>query len=372
MTTTTERLQRPLSEATQPAKTKPVKWWAAVGLASIGLIAFSWGRWLFGGHAKPTPTGPDPVPDWMVLAIRVNEAVFLVGSVLVVYWVIVKPWRRERRLTFDGMLLISLGTYWMLQDPAVNYSRILFTYNAEVIDLGCPQCYSPGWQSAGRTLPEPLLWTACWYIGFAMLVVFVGTRMLHWFRTRWPQIGKLGACIGAFAVLCVVDLLTEVLYIRLGIYVYVNVPEFGTLFPGKYYQIPIINILMAAFWWVSICAFRYFKNDRGESWAEQGITQVKATPKQRTGLRLLAMIGFVNAGLFVAYNLPVGILVTHWNNWSEDTLKRSYFRNGSCGAGTKVACYDPRVPIPVGPDSGYVTPDGVFVAPKGLPDQTRK
>lgn len=48
------------------------------------------------------------------------------GVGVIVYYLIVRPWRRERRLTLDGMLVIGFASiYW--QDPLANYTQNWFT-----------------------------------------------------------------------------------------------------------------------------------------------------------------------------------------------------------------------------------------------------
>ena len=78
----------------------------------------------------------------------------VLGSIVVVHRYIIRPWRRERRLTLDAMMIIAFAQAWMLQDPWLNYSNTWFNYNAAFVNLGCPQCHAPGWQSPnGHLLP---------------------------------------------------------------------------------------------------------------------------------------------------------------------------------------------------------------------------
>ncbi len=58
---------------------------------------------------------------------------------------------------------------------------------------------------------------------------------------------------------------------------------------------------------------------------------------------------------------------THVDFFPAEVIDRSYFTNAMCGPGTDYACPGPTVPISVGPDSAHATPDGRFVASKGLP-----
>lgn len=325
-----------------------------------------------GGHATPTSTGADAVPGSMLLAVRLHEAVFLAGALFAVYWVIVRPWRRDRRLGFDGMLLVALLVAWLFQDPLYNYQKVVFTYNAAFVNLGCPQCYLPGWLSFGRQLPEPLIWVGSWYIGFAVFVVILCCTLMRWFQTRWPRFGKLGPVLFLIAFGSAFDTVCELIWMRFGLYTWASAPKTGTLFFGRYYQLPLVELFLAGLWYAVPACLRYFKNDKGESWAERGISNVKVPEKQRTALRLLAVIGMVNLGFFLIYNIPFILISPHLDRIPKDIYTRSYLMDGFCGPGTEHACYDPRVPISTGKDSGFITPEGTFIAPKGLPVQTKE
>lgn len=349
----------------------PIKLWAFFGCLSLGLIAFSWGRWLLGGYAKRTPTGPDEVPTYMVISARIHEILCLIIAIAVWYFVIVRQRRKNGHLSFDGMFAIGMLTVWALQDPLLNFGRVVFTYNAAFTNLGCPQCHLPGWTSYGRTLPEPLIFSSAWYAGFAVLSIFVLCRILKWIEATWPRLGKIGAVGTLLLFIFVFDLVTELFWVRLGLYTYANIPPWPwlTLFYGKWYQLPIVEIFIASFWYLTPVFIRYTRDDRGYSWAERGVDKLNASSRQKSGLRLLSIIGLLNVGIFLLYNLPMIFISQTWNNWNPDHYQRSYLVNGMCGPGTDTACYDEKIPIPVG-NSARATPDGKFIAPEGLPVQT--
>jgi hypothetical protein len=354
----------------QPTKAKPVKWWALAGCFWLALTAYAWSDWLIQGHAHPTPKGPTPVPTWMKVAVHSWEAVALIVLILVIHHNIIKPWRRDRRFTFDGLFIIALLSVWMIQDPLGNYTAQWANYNSEFVNLGCPQCHVPGWQShGGHLLTEPLLFAWAAYGG----VTFLWVAALNWAmrraRQRWPSLGVFGLFMVALIACAVLDIVLELAWLRTGVYHYGGSIRSVTLFAGHYYQFPLYEAVLAALFFSVWAALRFFKNDKGQSVAERGIDEVRATAKQRTGLRLLALIGVLNTSAFFFISVPYNWLGTHADNFPEDVLNRSYLTNMMCGPGTDYACPGRRVPIVVGRDSAHATPQGTLVAPKGLPVQ---
>jgi Acyl-CoA dehydrogenase, N-terminal domain len=90
---------------------------------------------------------------------------------------------------------------------------------------------------------------------------------------------------------------------------------------------------------------------------------------KKQGLRFLALVGIMNSIMFIFFSIPHQWFSTHADYFPHDVVDKSWFTNQMCGIGTDYACPGPRVPIPVGPDSGHATPSGGFDAPAGLPVQ---
>jgi hypothetical protein len=160
----------------------------------------------------------------------------------------------------------------------------------------------------------------------------------------------------------------------MGVYSYAGAaggPTWLTLFSGRYYQVPIWEIVLAAFWFGSVVALWFFKNDKGQILAERGLDELRGSPRKIQGVRLLACIGLFQAAILVFYNLPMNVVALHWNRWPKDVQQRSYFTNGVCGPSTSYACPDPRIPIPHG-TSARVAPDGNIFAPNGLPEPVQR
>ncbi|HEX9684078.1 MAG TPA: spirocyclase AveC family protein [Acidimicrobiales bacterium] len=353
------RTMRTVEEA-QPAK--PVKWWAAVGVAFIALEAYVLAHWIISGNATRTPTGSTPVPGWMTVMAHTWEAAGVVALVWTIYHFVVRPWRRERRITVDGMLVLTFFTlFW--QDPLLNYSQTFATYNSTFINFGNWAASLPGWLGPnGNLFAEPIIWTAPVYVYASMGGVLLANLVMRKAKQRRPSLGTPGL-IGVALVFCMgFDFVIETVWMRLGIYTYAGAIDWLTLFSGHYYQFPIYEVVLAGGMFAAFACLRYFQNDKGQTVAERGIDEIQTSTRNKSWLRFLATVGIVNVLMLATYNLPMQWFGTHADPWPEDITSRSYLTNGLCGPGTTYSCPGPGVPIPR-PDSLHLSPSGELVDP---------
>lgn len=352
--------------ATVPEATRsaPVKWWALTGAGILILEAYIFVHWFLSGNATRTPTGSTPVPGWMTVMAHTWEIVGVVALAWCIYWFVVRPWRRERTLTLDGMLVITFFTlFW--QDPLLNYTQTQATYNATFINFGNWAASTPGWLSPnGNLFAEPIIWTLPVYVYASMGGVLLANVVMRWAKRRWPGLTTAGIIGVAFLFCAGFDFAIEFIWLRLGIYTYAGSIEWLTLFNGHYYQFPIYEVVLAGAMFAAFACLRYFQNDRGESVAERGIETLAVPKRRRTGIRLLATVGIVNVLMFCTYNLPMQWFGTHADPFPEDITSRSYLTNGLCGPETEYSCPGPAIPIPR-PDSAHLDVDGNLVVPEG-------
>ena len=138
---------------------KPVTIWATVGGALLILQLYVWIRWITGPYFERVPGGVSDPPMYMKIPLMANAIGALIGLPLAIWWFIVRPWLRERRITLDGMLLVSMGLMFF-QDPLLNYLNTWCTYNTWLFNRGSWSPYIPGWvspDSPGHQVAEPLL-----------------------------------------------------------------------------------------------------------------------------------------------------------------------------------------------------------------------
>src|SRR5690349_11786292 len=137
-------------------KVRPITIWAAIGGALLVLQLYVWIRWITGPYFERVPGGPTDPPLYMRAFLTFNGVLVCVGLPVAIWWFIIRPWRRERRITLDGMLLVSMGLMFF-QDPLLNYFNTWCTYNTWLWNRGSWSSDIPGWVSPeqpGRQVAE--------------------------------------------------------------------------------------------------------------------------------------------------------------------------------------------------------------------------
>jgi hypothetical protein len=328
------------------------------------VLEFStWGAWISSDRFETTTLGREVVPGWMRVFAGVWTWAMVIGMVWLVYRWLVRPIRREGRLSIEGQLLIIWGLlYW--QDPLANYSQNWFSYNTTMINFGSWTTAIPGWVAPfGNRLGEPFLWVASSYVFVLAPATVFGAWLMRRAKARWPSVGKLGLVGVAFIAMFTADLIAEVIWVRFGLYSYGGAVRSLSLFSGHYYQFPIYE---SFFWGAAMAAFSsviYFRNDKGETVAERRSDDLRVKQTGRTWVRFLALLG-IFCVIYGSYNVAMQWFALRADTWVEDVQERPYLTDGLCGPGTEYSCSGPGVPIPR-PDSAHVDPDGRLAVPDG-------
>ena len=365
----TESLDRVATLGTRPESTaKPVRMWAIAGGAILAFQLYIWIRWMTGPYFERVPAGPSDPPTLMKVVLLTWTAVIVLGLPVGIYYFIVRPWRRERRITLDGMLLVACGLLFF-QDPLLNYLNTWSTYNSWMFNRGSWVQHIPGWVSygePGRMMAEPLLMNAPGYSYGVLLCTILGCWVMRRAKSRWPNISNAGL-IGVLIVWTFFfDLVMEGLFLMpMGLYIYPGAIRSLSINAGTYYQWPVYEGLMWGCVQAGLCALRYFTDDRGRTFVERGLERVQGGFAKQQLTRFLAIFAACSMFFFVFYNIPAQWFAMHQDPWPADIVKRSYFLMGICGDGTDRLCPDPALPVP-GENSGYINPDGKLVLPDGV------
>ncbi|WP_433715046.1 spirocyclase AveC family protein [Nocardia sp. CA-084685] len=346
---------------------KPVRIWAIVGGLILAFQVYVWIRWVSGPFFVRVPTGPSDPPTWMKTILITWTTVILVGWPIGVYYFIIRPWRRERRITLDGMLLVACGLLFF-QDPLLNYFNTWSTYNTWMFNRGSWVAHIPGWRSyaePGQMMAEPLLMNAAGYSYGVLLCTILGCWIMRRAKSKWPNISNFGL-IGVLIVWTFFfDLVIEGLFLMpMGLFTYPGAIRSLSINAGTYYQWPIYEGLMWGGVQAGLCALRYYTDDRGRTFVERGLERIQGGAVKQQATRFLAIFAACSLFFFVFYNLPAQWFAMHADPWPEDVQKRSYFDMGICGEGTGRLCPDPVLPIP-GKNTGYIDPEGRLVLPEG-------
>jgi hypothetical protein len=360
MTTVAEARLRPTLPVVERRRARPIVWWATFG-ALTGLVAsYLVVRWL-ASNPTSVPSGPTPLPHWMRIDELIQQTVYPILWLVVLYWFLVRPWRRERKITPDGMLaIVFAGLYW--QDPLTDGLQPWFTYNTHLINFGSWAHYLPGYLAPNAQIAEPLLFAGPMYLCWLLPGVVAANALMRRAQTRWPSLGNVGLVGLCFAFFAVVDLVVEIGWMRLGNDFYgVMGPSWMTIGKGHYYQFPLYEPVLFGGLWTTWACLRFYRSDTGLTVAERGLDRLTVTPRARSLIRILALWGLFNAVFFV-FDIPYTISGLYQHTWPNDVISRSYLTDGLCGPGTTYACPGGAIPIPRA-QSSHVSPDGQLVKP---------
>lgn len=354
------------ARASAPARaneTPLVKVFAVLGALLVAFMAYVWGKWILGPNFHRIHPGPTDTPDWMIVALRSFEIGGVLLASLVIWRCVVRPWRRDGRPSTDGLLVIGFATVWF-QDPFSTYYVNWFTYNTNLINFGSWVQDVPGWVSyggPGHTIAEPIVFIGPSYVYFLLLAVLFGTWVMRASKRRWPGLPSyalLGIC---FAAMCALDFVAEgLIWMPLGFWSYPG--GHGVLFPSTYHKFAAEEMIPIGLMFTGLSALRYFRDDKGNTFAERGVEKLGYSTRKTNIVRVLAVLFAVHAITFIGYTIPAAWSVTHPRPWPADTESRSYFTSGLCGPGTDRACSGPGVPFSTN-ESAYMTRDGQLKKP---------
>lgn len=342
-----------------------IHYWSAIGIAFTALIIYVFTSWLLSGNAHTTPTGVTPVPESTQMNAIFWQAFLGLLSAILGYVTVIRGWQRENHLTLHGMLYIASHLMWW-QDCAFNYFTPTFTYNSILVNWGSWNASIPGWISPNaEKMPSPVLLYMGLYPVFFCGATIILVELLKKAKARWPQIGNVTLLATMFVVLGAFGVAAETAWLRTGMYTYTGVASAITWWPDEAYKVPVSNIfLLDAMVLTGLAIMLYYRDDKGQTFAERGHDQLRVGSKAVIALRCFAVIGVANA-LMVVYNIFMAYLSITGPGWSQSALEKSYFTNGVCGAGTEYACPNGSAPIPVGKNHIHLGPDGTLVVPAG-------
>jgi Spirocyclase AveC-like len=316
-----------------------VAWWALAGAAVVVFEVVVLGRWVTGPYFTRVHTGPTRAPAWMTDVFDVWQVAGLFGAGFCFYWFLIRPWRREHRITTDGLLVIACSTLWFM-DPMSAYFGHWFTYNTNLVNFGSWINDVPGWHSFGKPgamIAEPIVLIGPVYVYFIMIGTLFGCAVMRAAKRRWPALKALHLVALCFLAMAVLDVVAEgLVWLPLGFWEYPG--GIGLLFSHSYHTYPVNEMLTIAAMFTGICSLRYFKDDRGLTLAERGVDALRMGARSKTLVRGLAIIAATQLIMLVGYNLPNAWIGSHSRAWPAQLQERSYLTDNLCGPGTRNLC----------------------------------
>jgi hypothetical protein len=325
-----ERAARPATETPAFRRVMAVKWWAGLGAVALLVQAAILVDWVLSPYFNHVDSGPDAVPGWMKAALVAWQVILPIAGLAVIYHFVVKPWRRERRIGVDGLLVCAFATLWV-QDPMSAYGGEWFTYNAWMVNMGSWVHSVPGWLAPGtpdHQIAYPLLVVPGAYICIFILVSFLGAKLMRTIKTRRPQTGRLALVASCYVAMCIFDVFFEgIVFMPLGAWEYPG--GHWAIFGDTYHKYPLNEALTTGMIFTSFASIKFFLDDRGHTFAERGAEHLSGSRKS-WGIRVLAVTGLIQLAMFLGYTVPNFMIGLHSTDWNQDIQQRSYLTY-TCG-----------------------------------------
>jgi hypothetical protein len=316
--------------------------WALLGAAQLVLIVVMVYRWWASGHMKRTPTGPDVASNYVQWFAHAFDIVSPILGMVVLYHFCIKPWRREGRITGDGIMSLALLTLYIPWDVGLNIVAPVFQYNSYSFNRGSWLADFPlTTMPHANLIPEPILVAWPSYAWGMMLPMVVGCWAVRRLKARWPNRGYVPIFTVLFVGFVLFDSF-EILILQSRWMQYGAVVKEFSLFSSQNWRLPVYEAVFYALFLVVGTAFRYFRDDKGHTVVERGVDGLQT--RHKSAVRFLATTGFCVVLLNFTYNIPHVVMSMHANSFPADSP--SYLTNGACGVGTDVQCPGPGTPLP--------------------------
>jgi Spirocyclase AveC-like len=327
----------------EPRPTYPVSVWALIGGIALVAEAYVIIKWISGPYFTTVHSGPDSPPEWMKVGINLAQVILWPLAIVILWRLLVRPWRRERRLSSEGLICLGLLSV-SIYDPVSNYLHNWLTYNSYFLNFGSIVKSIPGWQSfakPGQMPAYPILLAPPLYV----VGVFGAGWFAYWamcrVHSRWPTMRTIPLLAITVVGMWLFDVLLEGgIFMRLGWYSGVGWSVFDG---GTANAVPLGNQVLAAICFTTIGSILFFKNDQGQTIFERGANTL--SPRRSAVWRTLAGVGVAQALMFSTYHIPAIL----WQGARQSHVPsaistKSYLNPGggyfehTCGTAAQASC----------------------------------
>jgi hypothetical protein len=308
--------------ATRPGW-RPVQYLALAGVLLAVLELWTWVSWLAAGP-RPITRWRDPGdPSWY--GARVYELLML-ACVVGVSVSVVRGIRRERRLTFDAMMVIG-GFSTLFWDPMVNWLQPNFMYSSQWMNLNTWVCHVPAIPNPDAcALPQPVFIMGIYPFGLVAFAMIL-TRLMTWLRRRWPSMTTFRLVALTFLGAGLICVALEGPMFLLHLWALPGAPGDFALFDDAH-RFAWAEYLTTTMVFGLLGVLRYFRNDRGQTLVERNLGHL--TPGRRTLTSVFATIAYMNGALILL------VLIQILPGMHASPYPREYpahLVNGLCDAG---------------------------------------
>lgn len=327
-----------------PRRVNPMLVWAVIGAVFLSFEAFVFARWIGSPNFAPRPVDTASVPALAKHVISVTQVISPVVCAFIVGRFLLWPLFTQRRLTLDGMLVLGYFALWF-QDPTGNLIGTQLYYSSAWVNMGSWTLGSfPGWVNpTGNRLPEPILVMGFGYLWLGFLSAVAACALMGRLRARWPRMSGLELMAGALVLGVVLDIVAETALAATGTFAWPGAIHGLSLFPDQPYRFPMYEGVLFGAVIVSGGVLKFFRDDRGNTLVERGAERLRFPRPAVTGLRFLAVFGFLHLFMAVVYSVPMVFFGMY-----SDPLPRypAHLENGMCVTGP---AHEPCAPLSLGP-----------------------
>jgi hypothetical protein len=326
---------RPATIPTEPPRARRqfhwLRFWAGIGAVHFVVAAYIAVKWLTSGDLHASDTGSDDAPTHVIAAVNIGQMLSPIIGAGIVYWWLIRPWMRERRLTTEGMVLIAALCLYFPYDITNNYVSFFFQYNSHFWNVGSWAGEIPGSIiPRGHNVVEPPIFMFPAYAWGVFLPMLWGSKFMGFLRRKYPAMGNFGLIGITLGLCCIFDLIGEGTVVALQIESYYGAQHHLSFFGGTIYQFPAYETLFIGLLYVGGAALLFFRDDKGRTFLEKGVDNV------RNGTKQLALVGFLVTVEFLGFMVPINWMAMHVDSFPSDA--KSYMLQDVCGPGTPYAC----------------------------------
>lgn len=318
-----------LRESTQAPAKAPARPWGLpqyLALAALPVLLLeTWTivTWLADGPSMVTEYRTPQSPNWW--AAQVYQGLAVVVAIAVSTYVVRGCLREKKVWTFDLMFCVAGATMiWAVSATNVIMPTFLESSNfISVYDMCShnPLVVNPDCSRIPNALPFWLLFSAFGPLAGAL----TARAVLVAARRRWPAISKARQflVLGAFGA--VAALVLEGPAVTFGLWSYTAGPTsvpFGHV--GRY---TAVALLETALFFVTLSALWVFRNDRGETLVQRGLTSMR--PRARGAITFLALYSVFQFAAWIPGSVPVMVYGFYESEWPE---LPGYLLNDMCDA----------------------------------------